>query len=188
MIYDRAVHYPDCIELYAVYYHRISPSKPTSSSNQQRPQDLCHHQPTLRTPTILLLCRRITAECLPVLRSRPLVIDRIPPFRLRDGAHRARGGLMRVADFVGRATLQRLRCVEVRVGLGEGPLGSGWVWRRVLDEVLGILTERNALARLRLLVRLCDQDDNAARPVWEGEWRCFWYMMEVRFAQVQPAN
>lgn len=227
MIYDYAARYPDCMDLYGVYYRKVASSiyssstTTCSSSSTAKPALKCsnphhqhkHHQeqrfrnrPVFRTPTILLLCRRITAECLPVLHSRPLIIDRIPPFHIDSPPlaphhhhHRRRslrrphqhpvdggGGLMRLGSFLGRATLQHLRSLEVRIGLGEGPLGSGWVWRRVLAELLGVLSERNTLARLRVLVRLCDQDDPAAGPVWQSEWDYYSYILDVRF--VLPLN
>lgn len=182
MIYSHAARYPDCQDLYGVYYRRLSSSPPPkyplsiTTTTTIPPQP---YRPPLRTPTILLLSRRITAECLPLLRARPLLLDRLPPFRMDPPPDR--GHMMRLADFVGPATLQGLGAAEVRMGLGEGPLGSGWAWRRVLDELLGLLSRRNRLARLRLLVRLCDPDDGIARPVWDGgEWDCFWYILDVR--------
>lgn len=190
MIYNGAARYPDCQDLYAVYYHQLSPSPTPSTttpptSDHRDAQDQQHYRPPLRTPTILLLSRRITAECLPLLRARSFLIDRLPPFRVDPPPDRDH--MMRLTDFVNPATLQSLHAAEVRIGLGEGPLGSGWAWRRVLDELLDLLSRRNRLARLRLLVRLCDPDEGIARPVWDGgEWDCFWYILDVRLRLVPP--
>lgn len=58
-----------------------------SSRDLYRRQLSAAYQPThtwaprLRAPTILLLCKRITRECLPILHARTLVIDRLPPAR-----------------------------------------------------------------------------------------------------------
>ncbi|ROW09711.1 hypothetical protein VMCG_02186 [Cytospora schulzeri] len=156
IIYDHLLHWPDCVDMYRYFYRRI-PAYPTSES----PHSARHqYQSNLKTPTILLLCRRITEECLPILRSRWIVIDRLPPF--------VPGGLMRITNFVGRRTLQSLHHIDIRIGLGEGPLGSGWIWTRLLDELMTILKERNALVKLRLLIRMCNET-MASR--WDQERR-----------------
>lgn len=151
MIYHYSLHRPDCADLYRSYYK----------------QGQSWHRAHLKTPTILLLCRRITDEGMPVLRARWFVIDRVPPCMrpMPDG----RGGFLRMSNFIGRETLQRLEYIDLRVGLGEGALGSGWIWNRVLDELLGILSERNALVHFRLLIRRCNQDDSPS--IWATEWQ-----------------
>lgn len=156
MIYDCSLRWPDCAELYRSYYKR-------AASARARGQGW--HRAHLRTPTILLLCRRITDESMPVLRARWLVVDRLPPCMapMPDGG----GGFLRVSDFIGRETLQRLHYIDLRVGLGEGPLGSGWTWNKVLDELLGILKERNALVHFRLLIRRCNQEDSPSTWMME---------------------
>lgn len=143
MIYEHSLHWPDCVSLYRSFYRQI-PAYPKGDE----PHQDCY-QRNLKTPTILLLCRRVTQECLPILRSRCLVIDRLPPF--------VPSGLTKMTDFIGRRTLQSLHHLDLRIGLGEGPLGSGWIWTRLLDQILGILREHNSLVRLRLLVRMCDK-------------------------------
>lgn len=155
MIYDYSLHRPDSAGLYRSYYKQAA----------VLPRAQRWHRAHLRTPTILLLCRRITAESMPVLRSRWFVIDRLPPCMppMPDG----RGGFLRMSNFIGRRTLQRLEYIDLRVGLGEGPLGSGWIWNRVLDELLGFLSERNALVHFRLLIRRCNQEDSPS--VWTTE-------------------
>ncbi|ROW05244.1 hypothetical protein VSDG_00434 [Cytospora chrysosperma] len=162
IIYDHILRWPDCVDLYRSFYRQI-PAYPT---NEEPHSSQYRYQRSLRTPTILLLCRRITVESLPILKSRWLVIDRLPPF--------VPGGLMKITDFIGRRTLQSLNHIDLRIGLGEGPLGSGWIWTRLLDEVLAVLKERNSLVKLRLLVRMCD-DQMVSR--WEQEWR---YSREIK--------
>lgn len=151
MIYHYSLRRPDCADLYRGYYRQSAA--------------LRWHRAHLRTPTILLLCRRITDEGMPVLRARWFVIDRLPP--CMPPAPDGRGGFLRMCNFIGRETLQRLHYIDLRVGLGEGPLGSGWIWNRVLDELLGILSERNALVHFRLLIRRCNQEDSPS--VWSSE-------------------
>ncbi|ROW13235.1 hypothetical protein VPNG_04846 [Cytospora leucostoma] len=143
IIYDHSLHWPDCVSLYRSFYRQI-PAYPKGDEPHQE----CH-QRKFKTPTILLLCRRVTQECLPILKSRCFVIDRLPPFMP--------SGLTSITDFIGRRTLQSLHHIDIRIGLGEGPLGSGWIWTKLLDEILAILSERNSFVRLRLLVRMCDK-------------------------------
>lgn len=145
MIYDHSLYWPDCVDLYRSFYSQISAYSPIEKPQLSQYQ----YERTFRTPTVLLLCRRITEESLPILKSRCFVIDRLPPF--------VPGGLMKITDFIGQRTLQSLHHIDLRIGLGEGPLGSGWIWMRLLDELLTILKDRNAFVKLRLLVRLCDK-------------------------------
>lgn len=155
MIYHCSLQRPGCADLYRGYYRQAA----------ALPRDQMWHRAHLRTPTILLLCRRITDESMPVLRAQWFVIDRLPPCMapMPDG----KGGFLRMSNFIGRETLQRLEYIDLRVGLGEGPLGSGWIWNRVLDELLAILSERNALVHFRLLIRRCNQEDSPS--VWTTE-------------------
>ena len=155
IIYHCSLHRPDCADLYRSYYRQAA----------AQPRGQRWHRTHLKTPTILLLCRRITDESMPVLRAQWFIIDRLPPCMapMPDG----RGGFLRMSNFIGRETLQRLHYIDLRIGLGEGPLGSGWIWNRVLDELLGILTERNALVHFRLLIRRCNQEDSPS--IWTTE-------------------
>lgn len=157
MIYHCSLYWPDCADLYRSYYRQAA----------TQPRNMRCHRAHLRTPTILLLCRRITDESMPVLKSRWFIIDRLPPCMppLADGS----GGFLRMSNFIGRETLQRLHFIDLRIGLGEGPMGSGWVWSRVLDELLVILSERNAFVHFRLLIRRCNQDDSPM--IWTTEIR-----------------
>ncbi|KKY36911.1 hypothetical protein UCDDA912_g03138 [Diaporthe ampelina] len=155
IIYHCSLHRPDCADLYRSYYRQAA----------AQPRGQRWHRAHLKTPTILLLCRRITDESMPVLRAQWFIIDRLPPCMapMPDG----RGGFLRMSNFIGRETLQRLHYIDLRIGLGEGPLGSGWIWNRVLDELLGILAERNALVHFRLLIRRCNQEDSPS--IWTTE-------------------
>lgn len=145
IIYDYSLHWPDCVDLYRTFYRQNS----TYPTNRKRSSSQYQYQRNFRTPTILLLCRRINDESLLMLKCRWLVIDRLPPF--------VPSGLMSLTDFIGRRTLQSLHYIDIRIGLGEGPLGSGWIWMRLLDELLTILEDRNAFVKFRLLIRLCDR-------------------------------
>lgn len=157
MIYIISLERPACADLYRCYYKQ----------NAARPKDKRWARPHLKTPTILLLCKRITDESMPVLKARWFIIDRLPPcappLPLPDGG----GGFMRLANFIGRETLQQLQYIDLRIGLGEGPLGSGWIWNRMLDELLVILKEKNALVHFRLLIRRCNKRGN--RSIWFTE-------------------
>ncbi|KAK8128225.1 hypothetical protein PG984_009333 [Apiospora sp. TS-2023a] len=107
MIYDHCVFYPSARELYRVYYtQRIS-------------------QVQRSTPIIYLLSKQITREALLVLRSRVLVIDRVPR---------------------GRSVL--------RVAFGEGDSGNGDVWLQVVKDLLSALASRNSIIELKVLVKI----------------------------------
>lgn len=204
MIYAYSLIYPSSRDLYRAQLTTAYQPTPTWT-------------PRLRAPTILLLSKRITAECLPLLHARTLTIDRLPPARFprapwhhptaagspnHDSAgyeliqsnpcsrwspaglpvEQQHNHFMRLADFVAPQTLQSVRLIDVNVGLCEGPLGSGWAWRSVVEELLGILTQRNRCARLRLLVRLCNTRED---PVaWAADAPHLYWLRQVCILEV----
>lgn len=163
IIYDLVLVYPTCSQLYSVYYSQIAAIKPGHYQTRR----VIHRK--FHTPTILLLCRRITQECLPILRSRTLVIDRLPPFRSTKMWTQEDGGgtLSSLCYFVPRATLQNLQHLDLRVGVCEGSAGSAWLWRRLVDELCDILSERNRLVTLRFVARVCNPPWNS--DTWDSE-------------------
>lgn len=167
MIYNYSLHYPDSRQLYAPYYRRPSTNKATSTSKWE---------PNLRAPTILLLNKRITNECLPILKSTKLVINRLPPPitsdihnpYLEDNFGCPQPSLfMRLSEFISPRTLQNIPEIDINVGLCEGPLGSGWAWKPVVYELLKILSQRNACSKLRLVIRLCNIHDQI--HIWRSD-------------------
>lgn len=164
IIYDVSLHWPDSKTLYSGYNEQIKEYyvKKHAGVDAEFPV----YSGRLSTPTILLLCKAITAECLGILKSRKLVIDRLPPWL--PGAKRP----MRISQFVGTATLQNLRFLEIHPAFGLGKLGSGWVWSGVVKELVEILLVRNAFERVRFV--LCFHDmHRRVEPVWTQENRCY---------------
>jgi len=155
MIYEYSLGWPTSLELYAPYNRLIDKYYATSTE-----QGFPEYNGVLRTPTILLLCRRITAECLPILQSRLFVIDRLPPWP--PGAPRP----MLVSQFVGRRTIQSLRHIEIRLPMGQGGCGSGWVWARIATDILNILQERNSFEDLKIVVSIFN---DTSRAIWDLE-------------------
>ena len=155
MIYRLSLKQPSCADLFRNYRHCVA----------TRPEGQRWARTHLKTPTILLLCKRVTDESIPVLRALSFVVDRLPPCMppLPDG----RGGFLRLINFIGRETLQQLKFIDIRIGLGEGSLGSGWIWNRVFDEVLLVLSEKNSLVHLRVLIRRCNEEENPS--IWDAE-------------------
>lgn len=169
MIYSYSLNYPDSRQLYATYYQR-----PAINT------DLPKWEPRLRAPTILLLNKRITRESLPFLKSTKLVIDRLPPPRTSDirkqpidyfWGYPRPSYFMRLSEFISPCALQNIPQIDVNVGLGEGPLGSGWAWTRVVNELLILLTQRNACVKLRFLCRLCNIEDSPNLLQSETDYR-----------------
>lgn len=125
---------------------------------------------TLTTPTLLLLCRQITHEALPVLHATPFVLDALPPFVLD------RPRPLSLLEFISPRTLQAMRGeIELRLPLGRGKLGSGWAWGPVVEEVLGVLRGGNRCRGVRLVVTVMGTvmgTVNGAgnmKGMWEGE-------------------
>lgn len=190
MIYEYSLHYPDSRQLYAPYYRRCD--------RDDNAAGLTTWMPRLRAPTILLLNKRITNECHAILKSTTLVIDRLPPprsLRHRSGmdscpyidhdGYPQLSQFMRLAEFISPRTLQSIPQIEINVGLCEGPLGSGWAWMPVLDELLSILTQRNACTKLRLLIRMCNTADHPIVAHSDRDYQ--FHMIKVRSKLICPS-
>ncbi|KAK0645647.1 hypothetical protein B0T16DRAFT_390230 [Cercophora newfieldiana] len=157
MIYEYSLDWPTSHELYAPYNSRIDDYYANKDIDER---EFPVYSGALKTPTILLLCRGITAECLPILQSRHFVVDRLPPWL--PGASRP----MRIPQFVGRRTIQSLRHIELRLPVGQGRFGSGWVWADIVTDIFDILRERNSFDTLKIVISIFN---DRSRSVWELE-------------------
>ncbi len=156
IIYDHALQYPTSSELYRSYSRQIDEYYARKGRHREatplnsNPDEEDEEEPfppytrTLHTPTLLLLNKEITKECLPILRSRTFVVDRLPPWL--PGSRRP----MLVSQFIGRRTFQHLRRIEIRVPLGQGMHGSGWAWMEIVVDLLKTLREFNEFDRLHM--------------------------------------
>ncbi len=154
----------------------LPPLRPQLSAYYQRKAEAeteteppCRFDGRLATPTVLLLCRAITRECLPFLKERVFVVDRIPPWPRGDMAP------PKISRFLGRTTFQNLRYIDIRLSLGEGSLGSGWVWGPLVDDLLDILGEWNSFDCLRILFRYHDVTQH---NVWHEESKIYRNLVE----------
>ncbi|KAK8028726.1 hypothetical protein PG991_005782 [Apiospora marii] len=151
MIYDHCVFYPSSKELYHVYYSR-------RNSQTQR-----------FTPTIYLLSKEITREALLALRSRVLVIDRVPPWPM------GRSSPLEICNFISRDTLLKVRYLELRVAFGEGDSGNGDVWLKVVRDLLRALSSRNSIIHFKVLVKVHGLQ---VPYVWSAELRHYEQMKQ----------
>ncbi|KAI6359657.1 hypothetical protein MCOR25_006985 [Pyricularia grisea] len=179
-IYEHLIQLPTSHELYAEYYTQIRTYLSRKSqrrrdggfisddkTNKQDDEPFPTYKANLRTPSILLVSRAITDECLSILQTRILTVDRIPPWV--PGA----ADPMRVSSFIGRATLQNLRHVDLRIDLGRGRHGSAWIWTKLAEDLLDVLAASSRLLSLRVVLRLF-QTHNLR--LWEFEsGERYWY-------------
>lgn len=142
MIYHHCAFYPPSKQLYRPYYTK-------KNAEVQR-----------FTPTVLLLNKQITREALLILRSRVLVIDRVPPWPT--GSSRP----LEICNFIRRDTLLKVRYLELRVAFGEGDSGNGDVWLKVARDLLYALASRNSIIELKVLIKLHGLD---VPHVWSRE-------------------
>ncbi|KAI0171753.1 hypothetical protein GGR52DRAFT_437877 [Hypoxylon sp. FL1284] len=168
-IYRCAVHYPSSRHLHDAYYNQNEElaakyrRRPKTSNRSKQPPETPFR---LRTPTILLLCKRVTREALGFLySSRIFIVDQLPPW-LAGGA-----APLPLTSLVGRATLQNLRLVQLKIPLGESEnISSGAVWLRLVAGLLDVWAQRNALVRLHVVFKL----SNVERPnMWSDELEDF---------------
>ncbi|OIW31854.1 hypothetical protein CONLIGDRAFT_243120 [Coniochaeta ligniaria NRRL 30616] len=151
-IYDYACHWPDSRSLYAHYNREIDEyyaARRAGDATVKFPV----WQGYVKTPTILLLCRQITRECRPILESRFLVIDRLPPWPKGASQH------VPLTKFITKKTLQSVKCLEIRFTLGQGEEGSGWYWIKIITELFDILLEENCFRELRIVLCLTSLSD-----------------------------
>lgn len=151
LIYQYAVKYPTCRDLFDSYYKQKERVKrPTTRYMGIK----------LHTPTILLLCKQITREALTILRSQPFVIDKIPPwipgYRLP----------LPITEFISVPTLQNILYFEFKVTFGDGTGGSGYIWHHVLRYVLDAWSQGNSVTHLRVMFKLANIE---VEPMWYWE-------------------
>lgn len=198
MIYDHLVQLPDSKTLYRGLRSRLSTYSLASDinlANLHRGESVLLHNLvasdlTFQTPTILLLSRAITAECLPILRSRTLVISHLPPWLPGHSQP------LPLTHFIGRRTLQNIRHIDLRISLGAGgtslvnPLRSGWAWKGVVEDLLAVLMEDNCFESFRVLMRMCETADSfdLDRLVWKKEKKIFHGLVKkvIKLRQQNP--
>ncbi|KAI0489877.1 hypothetical protein F4859DRAFT_501537 [Xylaria cf. heliscus] len=155
-IYQYAVHYPTCRELFDAYYDQIDKFKACDIHGISYGFSI-----SLHTPTILLLCKQITREALTILRLRPFVIDRIPPW-IMGNTHP-----LPLTYLISKITLQNIRFVEIKLSLGDCEnYSSGRVWSYVLDDVLRAWSTKNSLLRLKVMIKVNNIDIDG---LWDFE-------------------
>ncbi|GAP82581.2 hypothetical protein SAMD00023353_0101210 [Rosellinia necatrix] len=143
-VYQYVIHYPTCRELFDAYYDQVDTFRARNGSSLP-----CRFAIRLHTPTILLLCKQITREALTVLRLRPFVLDRIPPWIM--GHPRP----LPLTSFLSKRTLQNLRFVEIKLSLGDGESSlSGRVWFQLLEDIFRAWSGKNSLIRLKVMIKV----------------------------------
>lgn len=151
LIYQYAVEYPTCRELFDSYYKQ----KEGRTRHTDRYMSI-----KLHTPTILLLCKQVTREALTILRSQPFVIDKIPPWI--PGCRQP----LPITEFISAPTLRNILYFEFKVTFGDGTGGSGYIWRRVLRYVLDAWSQGNSVTHLRVMFKLANIE---VEPMWYWE-------------------
>lgn len=165
IVYQACVDYPTCRSMFDAYYtHKGEPK--TSSKRPAAIKAAIH----LHTPTIFLLCKLISREALDVLRTRPLVIDKIPPWVFGHNLP------LPLNYFISTRTLQKVRYIDLRVALGEGSHGSGHVWIEILADLLRALAPHNSVIQLRVMTKLSHVDHLV---VWNRELQLYETMVQM---------
>ncbi|KAI0457506.1 hypothetical protein F5B21DRAFT_80836 [Xylaria acuta] len=165
-IYQYAINYPTCRELFDAYYDQVEKFRVHTINGIS-----CGFSASLHTPTILLLCKQITREALTVLRLRPFVIDRIPPWIMGNAKP------LPLTHLISKGTLQNIRFVEIKLSLGDCEnYSSGRVWFQVLDDVLRAWSGKNSLLRLKVMIKVSNIDIDG---LWDFELRYYAEIMKM---------
>ncbi|KAM7199916.1 hypothetical protein V8F20_005565 [Naviculisporaceae sp. PSN 640] len=145
-IYSYSLHWPTTQELYRAYYSQVDEHYRYEALHPDEPKrPLPTYKPKFRTPTILLLCRQITLECLGILQHRTLVIDGMPPWERGDPRP------LPITNFIPKTTFQAIRRLEIKIPMGLGSFGSGWVWSGIACDLFDMLREKNSFEHLRVV-------------------------------------
>ncbi|KAI3332111.1 hypothetical protein HD806DRAFT_518918 [Xylariaceae sp. AK1471] len=159
-IYQYVIDYPTCRELFDAYYTQVDTFKARSQNTTS-----CGFTVSLYTPTILLLCKQITREALTVLRLRPFVVDRIPPWVMGDSQP------LPLTHLISKSTLQNVRFMEMKLSLGDCEKHtSGKIWSQVLLDILGAWAETNSLIRLKVMIKVNNID---VERLWDRELKVY---------------
>jgi hypothetical protein len=160
MIYQLSVHYPSCSELFDSFYvQKEKQDRDKKGKGKQSLDSIARARDAtirLHTPTILILCKQITREVLPILHERVFVIDRVPPWVM---GHEFP---LLFTDFISNRTLQSIRHIDLRITLGEGHLGCGKVWLKLVGDLLRSLKD-HSLVQFNVTFRMKRVD---AYDVW----------------------
>ncbi|KAJ3559392.1 hypothetical protein NPX13_g9537 [Xylaria arbuscula] len=173
IIYQYAIDYPTCRQLSDAYYKQVESFEARNGDSPTGSFAISHF-----TPTVLLLCKQVTRESLSLLRLRPFVIDRIPPWVM--GHPRP----LPLTYLISKHTLQNLRFVEIKLSFGDTErYSSGRVWFWVLEDILRAWSGKNSLIRLRIMVKVNNIDVDA---VWDIELRNYKELMKMVIAPPSP--
>ncbi|RYC61784.1 hypothetical protein CHU98_g4442 [Xylaria longipes] len=165
-IYQYAVNYPTCRELFDAYHDQVDKFKACNINDTPHGFSI-----SLHTPNILLLCKQVTREALTVLRLRPFVIDRIPPWIMGNAKP------LPLTHLISNTTLQNVRFVEIKLSFGDCEnYSSGRVWCQVLEEVLKAWSPKNSLLRLKVMVKVSNIDVD---ELWDLELRIYTEIMKI---------
>ncbi|KAH8163828.1 hypothetical protein CIB48_g4401 [Xylaria polymorpha] len=165
-IYQYIVKYPTCRELFDAYYDQVDKFRVRNINSISCGFSIRHC-----TPTILLLCKQITREALAVLRLRPFVIDRIPPWIMGNAKP------LPLTSLISKITLQNIRFVEIKLSLGDCEnYSSGRVWFQVLEDVLRAWSAKNSLLRLKVMIKVSNIDIDG---LWDFELRNYAEIMKM---------
>ncbi|KAK1771684.1 hypothetical protein QBC33DRAFT_161782 [Phialemonium atrogriseum] len=146
IIYDMSLELPDSHTLYRDYNRQIGKYYVRRSMRVEEEFPVYHGR--LRTSTNLTPVPG-HHEGVPPGPQDPEPGCR-PPAAVTPGREPAK----MLCQFLGVQTLQSLRFLEVRLALGHGKHGSGWVWSELLVELVAILLRKNVFEKLRFVISM----------------------------------
>jgi hypothetical protein len=148
-IYEYAVDWPDLSNT----FERIAPDQEILYDQESfKRLPLCTfpkpHFDQKTTPSLLLVNRQIFAEALEILYMKPLVLTSTPPY-----IPQLAKPMDLCDEFIGEATLQRLRFVVLRMDLNHKPKyldESARCWLKTVESLLDVWCVRNALEKVEV--------------------------------------
>lgn len=157
-IYRIALRYPDLTPVFNHYEQILHEFEaPFERPAETLYTPLCcvpvRQSPPMRTPSLLLVNRQITAEALPVLRDTVFALTRLPPRQMTLARP------MDITDFIGEGTLRTIRYMELTLDLYGDSKGCRWMVELLLD----VWTTGHSLRKLTVWVRVEVTDEVIAR-------------------------
>ena len=76
---------------------------------------------------------------------------------------------MTLSAFITDRTLQNLQHIELRIPLGMGKHGSGWVWAELAKRFITVLQRKNKFKTLKVVILVYNRADATLWSFGEGK-------------------
>lgn len=146
IIYSYSIQWPNFSEIFNEF-SKWKSYKARCDEEKRTPLSARPSFEEMRTPTILLLNRKITAEALVVLYGRPFVLTSPSPHPIPFS------NPVYITEFISEATLRNVRTVALNINLNytrTNSFGDANGWTRTVTTLFEVWKEKNSLIKVEV--------------------------------------